>query len=417
MEYSIKTIINNKEYREIFDAESSEEAYNKAKKDAEQKNENIEFPDLEHCTIEQVISSDNDTDSIEKDESANPSGLYPYDPTYSSIDIEEVPFSIFEYLRQLSKGRIIVNPDFQRHSVWKPIQKSKFIESIILNFPLPPIYLNQNKENKYIVIDGLQRTITLSEFFNDKFQLKGLEALPSYNDKKFSDLSDILQSKLENKKLTIFSLKPSTPMVVIYDLFNRINTGGTQLNRQEVRNCIFIGESTKLLLELSSNEKFQNAIDHGISPKRMKDREVVLRYLAFKWGDYPNNYEGNLSNYLESFMVKINKMDQPQIDEIRKDFLRVMIWAYKLWENKCFRIPSEKTRGVINTAILESVCLFLSNKDDEYLERNRNTIKNNYETLLKDTTYISAVTRATGSKQNVSNRFQKAKDILSTNTK
>ena len=259
MEYLIKTIIDSKAYRETFDADNSDDAYDKAKQDATLKFGNIVFPEKDNCTIEQVISTDNDTDSIEKDESESPSCLYPYDPTYTSIDIEEVPFSIFEYLRQLDKGRIIINPDFQRHFVWKPVQKSKFIESVILNFPLPPIYLNQNKESKYIVIDGLQRTTTLSEFFDDKFQLKGLEALPDYNGKKFSDLSDTLQAKLENKKLTIFSLKPSTPMVVIYDLFNRINTGGTQLNRQEVRNCIFIGESTKLLLDLSSKIDFKNA--------------------------------------------------------------------------------------------------------------------------------------------------------------
>lgn len=416
MEYSIKTKINNKKYHETYDADNKYEAYDKAKEDAIA-NGIFTFPDIEECKIEPIISTDKDTDSIEKDETTNPGCLYPYDPTYTSIDIEEVPFSIYEYLRQLKKGRIIVNPDFQRHVVWNSIQKSKFIESVILNFPLPPIYLNQNKENKYIVIDGLQRTTTLSEFFEDKFQLKGLEALPDYNGSRFSDFSDTLQSKLENKKLTIFSLKPSTPMAVIYDLFNRINTGGTQLNRQEVRNCIFIGESTKLLSDLSSKEEFQKAIDHGVSSKRMKDREVILRYLAFRWGDYQKNYKGDLSNYLESVMVKINKMDYPQIKDIQKDFSRVMKWAYKLWNCDSFRIPTEKTRGVINTAILESVCLFLSEKSDEYLERNRNKIKNNYNQLLKDDIYISSVTRATGSKQNVYYRFQKAKEILSTNTK
>ena len=415
MEYSIKTTIKNKKYHETYDADNEYEAYDKAKEDAESYGV-FKFPDIEDCIIDPIISTDQDTDSIEKDESTNPSCLYPYDPTYTSIDIEEVPFSIFEYLRQLNKGRIIINPDFQRHVVWNLMQKSKFIESVILNFPLPPIYLNQNKENKYIVIDGLQRTTTLSEFFEDKFQLKGLEALPNYNGKKFSDFSDTLQSKLENKKLTIFSLKPSTPMVVIYDLFNRINTGGTQLNRQEVRNCIFIGESTKLLSELSSKEEFQKVIDHGISSKRMKDREVVLRYLAFRWGDYKKNYEGDLSNYLENVMIQINKMSPSQIKDIRKDFSRVMNWAYKLWNRNSFRIQTKKTRGVINTAILESVCLFLSKKSDEFLEKNRNKIKNNYNQLLKDNTYISSVTRATGSKQNVFHRFQKAKEILSSNT-
>ena len=89
-------------------------------------------------------------------------------------------------------------------------------------------------------------------------------------------MPETLQSKFEDKKLTVFVLKPSTPMVVIYDLFNRINTGGTQLNRQEVRNCIFIGKSTQLLKELSGQDYFKLAINEGVKDTRMKDREVVL---------------------------------------------------------------------------------------------------------------------------------------------
>ena len=242
-----------------------------------------------------------DEDTIEED--SNDGGIYPYDPAYTDIEIGEAPFSIFEYLRQLNKGKIKIQPDFQRNQVWTTVQKSRFIESVILNFPLPPIYLNETKDSTYIVIDGLQRTTALQEFYNGDFALTGIEALPKYNGRYFKepknnsksgikfDYSEIvlpepLQSKFEDKKLTIFILKPSTPMVVIYDLFNRINTGGTQLNRQEVRNCIFIGKSTQLLKELSEENYFKKAIDWGVSDKRMKDREVVLRYLTFRWFDF-----------------------------------------------------------------------------------------------------------------------------------
>lgn len=75
---------------------------------------------MSSCNIqfqEQIVSSDSDTDKLEED--PNPNGLYPYDPSYTSIDIEELPFSIFEYLRQLKKDRIIVNPEFQRNQLWK----------------------------------------------------------------------------------------------------------------------------------------------------------------------------------------------------------------------------------------------------------------------------------------------------------
>lgn len=356
---------------------------------------------------------DSDVDSEDKYEGG---GIYPYDPAYSDIEISDTPFSVFEYLRQLDKGKIVIQPDFQRNQVWTNIQKSKFIESILLNFPLPPIYLNETKKSTYIVIDGLQRSITLTEFYHGSLKLEGLEALPKYNGLYFKSLSEALQSKFENKKLTIFVLKPSTPMVVIYDLFNRINTGGTQLNRQEVRNCIFIGKSTRLLKELSEKTCFKKAISGGVSDKRMKDREVILRYIAFRWFNYKDEYSGNMSEYIESVMKKINKMEDDEIQKIVVDFERVMQQSFSIWKNANFRIPTQKTRGTINTAVLETVCNYLSYKDDGFIKKNKATIKKNYGTLIKDTVYHDAVTRSTGNKMKVTDRFRIAHEILNQNT-
>lgn len=396
-----------------YEAENQAAAYELAKKDISLlSNEEMNLSE-NMLTIEEIIESDSDTDILEQGDGIPANGLYPYDPSYQSIEIEEQPSSIYEYLRQLNKGKIIIQPEFQRNKVWKPQQKSQFIESIILNFPLPPIYLNQNKDNKFIVIDGLQRTTALKEFFNDEFALSSLEALPVYNGLKFSMLPESLQSKLEDKKLIIFSLKPSTPLTVIYDLFKRINTGGTQLNRQEVRNCIFIGKSTRLLSELSETSEFKLATDNGISPKRMKDREVVLRYLSFRWNNPMKTYDGDMSRYLESMMKIINNMSDEEIDILRTDFKRTMSWAYELWKGLCFRIPTRHTRGIVNTAVLESVCSFISNTSDEYLQMNVNKIATNYKLLISNSDYLNSVTSATASKQNVFTRFTLATSILS----
>ncbi|MEM0577802.1 DUF262 domain-containing protein [Flavobacterium polysaccharolyticum] len=359
-----------------------------------------------------IIETDLDTSLEDK----NDGGLYPYDPAYENIEIGEDPFSIFEYLRQLEKGKITIQPDFQRNQVWNNTQKSKFIESIILNFPLPPIYLNETKDSTYIVIDGLQRSTALREFYQGKYALSGIEALPKYNSYRFKDLPEVLQSKFEDKKLTVFVLKPSTPMVVIYDLFNRINTGGTQLNRQEVRNCIFIGKSTQLLKELSEQYFFKEAISWGVSDKRMKDREVILRYLSFRWFDYQNEYTGDMSDFVETAMKKINKVDEEKIEEIKEDFLRVMGWSFEIWGDANFRIPTDHTRGTINTAILESVCVYLSFASNEFLIRNQEIIKANYTKLINDPIYFEAVTKSTGNKAKVLDRFRLAKEILNQDT-
>lgn len=362
---------------------------------------------------QKVIETDQDTVLEDK----NDGGIYPYDPAYSDIEIGDTPFSIFEYLRQLEKGKIFIHPDFQRNEVWKNHQKSKFVESIILNFPLPPIYLNETKESTYIVIDGLQRSTALNQFYKGDLVLTGLEALPKYNDYRFNDLPETLRSKFEDKKLTVFVLKPSTPMVVIYDLFNRINTGGTQLNRQEVRNCIFIGKSTQLLKELSEQHYFKKAIDWGVKDTRMKDREVVLRYIAFRWFDYQNDYSGDMSNYVENAMKKINKMDDLKIQEMKNDFKRVMQWSNRIWRFLNFRIPTALTRGTINTAILETVCNYLSSKEDFFLKRNNEIIRENYVNLIGNNVYFEAVTKSTGNKAKVLDRFRIVHEILNQGTK
>jgi hypothetical protein len=134
----------------------------------------------------------------------------------------------------------------------------------------------------------------------------------------FSELKELpgdYQTRIEYKKLYIYLIKPSVPVKVVYDIFSRVNTGGTKLERQEVRNCIFSGKSTKLLKQLSEKEYFIKAIDDGVSPKRMKDREVILRYLAFKLFDYDKDYQGYLSDFVDEDLKKINLMDECKRDK------------------------------------------------------------------------------------------------------
>ncbi len=359
-----------------------------------------------------VIVTDEDTAEEEKDDNG---GLYPYDPTKADIDIREDPQTVFELMRKYDTGKLIIDPDFQRNIVWKLEQKSQFIESVILNFPLPPWYVNQTVNGKYIIVDGLQRTSALHEFVNDKFRLTGLEAFTKLNGYNFSDLKQLpgdYQTKIEDKKLNIYFIKPSVPIKVVYDIFNRINTGGTKIERQEVRNCIFSGKSTKLIKELSEKDYFRKSIDHGISPKRMKDREVILRYLAFKIFNYHEDYQGDLSEFVENAMRRINKMSDDKIEELKKDFERVMIFTFDFFGKKNFRLPSRGSRGMINIAIFESVSYFFSLRSDDFLKENQQTIRDNFTKLLENQEYLDAIKSATSSKAKVISRFKLAQEIL-----
>jgi uncharacterized protein with ParB-like and HNH nuclease domain len=360
---------------------------------------------------------------IETSEDAEDEGeseLYPYDPTQSDsdIDIREVYLSVFELVRRHNEGRLIVDPEFQRNPlVWKQEQRSQFIESTILDFPLPPFYVNETRDGKYIIVDGLQRTTALHQFVNNKFSLQGLEALQHLNGKFFDDLkkmSGAYQTKIEDRRLTLHVLRPSVPTEIIYDIFKRINTGGTQLNRQEMRNCIFIGKATRLLNELAKSELFKKVIDNSISSDRMRDKEFVLRYLSFQLLDYDKNYEGHISPFVEKAMRKMNKMSDEEIDQLKANFYRVMQLTDDFFGNRNFRVPLEgkTTRGRINVAVLESVGYFFAKQSDEFLQHHKPTIVGNFGRLLKDEEFLISVQKNTNGKNRVKTRFELAQQIL-----
>ena len=371
---------------------------------------------MEEAVDKEIIETDLDTALQDAEEEG---GLYPYDPTKEDIDVREEPQTVYELvIRKWDKGLIKIDPEFQRNFVWKRSEMSQFVESIILNFPIPPLYLNQNIKGELIVVDGRQRLTTLRKFLKNEFKLEGLNVLRNLNGKTFDDLGELgngLQAKIEDKKMLVFLIKPSVSLKVVYDIFYRINTGGTQLARQEIRHSFFQGKSTELLKKLSEKTYFKEAIGNGINPDRMKDREAVLRCLAFRV--LPIDSYITMSSFVEKAMVKINNMDDIQIETIDRDFERAMKWSYNIFKEKNFRIPTKQSRGTINMAVMESLISFLSNKTDEFIERNQNIIRTNFdEHLIKESEYINAVQFSTGDKRRVLNRFGLTNEILSENT-
>ncbi|MBF0567479.1 MAG: DUF262 domain-containing protein [Nitrospirae bacterium] len=360
---------------------------------------------------DKVIEGDEDT----KKEDSYSSGLYPRSITKADIDIGEDKFSVFEFLRKMKQKKIEMDPEFQRNEVWNNKQRSRFIESILMNIPLPPLYLNQDISGNYIVVDGLQRLSTIRDFCPETvegFRLTDLVALPELNGKSFNQLSSELQSKIEDKMIHVFVIKPSVPILMVYDIFSRINTGGSPLSRQEIRNCLFIGKATRLLKALAEDETFMQAIDYGIAPTRMKDREAALRCLAFKILDYEKEYDNDMDKFLGNALDKINKMSNNEIEELKGDFIRVMTRTFELYQYGNFRIPTDSTRGRINIAVMESVCHFFSAQTDEFIKANKKRLIKNYKSLLEDEDYLDAVSVSTGDKRRVNARFRLSREIL-----
>ncbi len=356
---------------------------------------------------EDVLVTDEDTYEADTYEDGS---IYPYDMP-EEVDIREDPQTVYEWIRRLDRGLLIVDPEFQRNLVWKIEQKSQFIESVLVNIPLPPLYINQRNDGKYIVVDGLQRTSTLNAFIKGEFPLSGLKLLSNLNGRKFSDLEPKEQARIEDRKLLIYVIKPTVPLPMVYDIFHRINTGGTQLTRQEIRNCFYLGKATRLLKSLSEQEYFRQAIDQGISPNRMKDREAILRYLAFRIQDHEALYKNDMDAFLGEAMKTINQMSDEQLHLLEADFERVMVWTYDLFGVENFRLPTSSMRGRVNIALMEAGSCFFAEQTDEFIVAHRTDIVRNYHRLLESKEFIDAIRFSTSARRRVLNRFALGQNI------
>ena len=349
----------------------------------------------------------------------------------SKIKIDRVQFSIFELKRRYDRGLICLDPDFQRNFVWKQKQKSELIESVIMGIPLPLIYLAETMEGNLVIVDGRQRLTTFFHFMDNKFALNGLKILPDLNGCRFSDFEEDKKKRkfatdIEDFQLVIQIIKYPTPDRVRFDIFDRVNRGGTPLNNQEMRNALYQGKSTRLWSSLAESEQFQNATGKSISPTHMKDRYIILRAVSFwMWreGKLKNSdgeeikYRSDIEEFLGYAMEQLNRASDQEIATIQEIFLEEMLVIYDILGEDAFRIPTEnKKRRPVSMILFESLFYFfrLIMKDSEGLDPS--DITKAVQEIMEDSVFLEALTYNVDSAVHVEERFrvvtQKYKELL-----
>ena len=392
---------------------------------------------------------------------------------YENINIGRDNFSAFQLYRKYknTNSSIKLDPDFQRESgVWNLKQKSELIESILIGIPLPIIYVKEDKKGNLILIDGRQRLSTIFDYMDNKFSLSGLKILSKFNGYLFKGkdedeektLKSIYRGKIEDVNLTLHIIKEPTPEKLTYDLFDRVNRGGTRLNNQEMRNAIYQGSSTLFLKTLSKLESFKN-VTETISPSRMKDRYLILRFVAFYlWRkkitidfntkntlDYKSDLEDFLAKTMDFLNSKIYEVDQPDLNteeiltlvikdeniclkknneifvtksdllysSIQFSFEKAMKNISNLFGNNSFRLPKKEggTLRPINMALFEVITYFFIELEDEFFEK-KELILDEYNKLInndlfkitnkEEDDFVGSLTYTVDSNKSVIKRFK-----------
>lgn len=281
------------------------------------------------------------------------------------IKINRDQYSTFEIKRMVEETQDLrLDPKFQRHNVWTNEQKRELIESLLMGIPIPVIYVFENEQGIKQMVDGRQRVSAIIEFMNNGFALDGLKMLPDFNGKKFNDLAPIYRSKLERYQLFVYVIEPPTPERVKYDIFDRVNRGGTQLNNQEMRNALYYGQATELLASLAVSTAFLQATGRAIKSKRMRDQYVILRFVAFylwRQGKLGIEYKSNMDEFLAHTMKWLNDAKKPELTEISAAFELAMQRAYDYLGEDGFRFDMTNiNRRPINMALFEALAYFFA---------------------------------------------------------
>jgi hypothetical protein len=332
----------------------------------------------------------------------------------ATVKISRDQYSIFEIRRMLNDTKeLIIDPEFQRNAVWKNEQERELIESVLMGIPIPIIYVFEDKDGKKQVVDGRQRIHALVRYLGNAFALDNLKMLPRFNKKRFKELEPLYQSKLERYQIPMYVIEPPTPERVKYDIFDRVNRGGTRLNNQEMRNALYSGQSTMLLKKLSKSKSFEDATSGGVKNRRMRDQYVILRFLAFHlWrnGSLAFNYKSNPDEFLADAMKTINEYTPEQIHQIEARFQHAMSQSFAIIGPDGFRFEAKNVNmRPINMALFETLSHFFTLIDIEAM--NTNILKKNLSALKIEFDKSGYFSSRVDSTTSVEYRFEKVEKL------
>jgi len=349
----------------------------------------------------------------------------PWNP--EDIRVSTKTFSLRNILDLIDEESLELAPDFQRLQVWKVRQKAQLIESILLQIPLPAFYFAEDADGSMRVVDGLQRLSTVYDFVkggSDRsggFRLRELEYIDDVQGKRFADLPAPWQRRIFNTQIVVHVIDPATPPAVKYDIFRRINTGGTPLNAQEIRHCMSKARSREFLKLAVASEEFASATAGALQKQtRMVDREVALRFVAFRLLDRIEEYRelGPMEDLLWHTTERLDsqsELDDNALIRLRNDLFHGLRMSELIFGPNAFRkwpIDAQRT-SPFNRALFETWTNGLADADPTVAAANASVVVDlARDRMTNDSTYLESITVATGDVKRVMYRFAVVREIV-----
>lgn len=321
--------------------------------------------------------------------------------------------SIPDLLAMIDGSKLNLQPDYQRNFVWKNKQQSKFIESLILGIPVPTIFINENEDSTYEVIDGQQRLTTCYRFWNNELKLTGLETLTELNGLRFVDLDEDITDVLKyNRTLSVVSILKDSSVEIKFDIFQRLNEGAVKLNAQELRNVVYRGKVIEFLEDLSKNTQFSTVLNPKSNTVIRKiDQEIILRMLSVNEKVIPDTdgsyildprYNGRLNTVMGEFLQTYRNSDE-DLAKFKERF--------ELNLKKIFTVLDEDERfknlsfpaSLISRPVAEFEYMFFDKLELTDVIEKKLEIKEFLEGIFKDESLLFQ--RATANKDTLSKRI------------
>lgn len=312
---------------------------------------------------------------------------------------------IFE---KMKKQEIII-PSFQRKYVWSQKQASKLIESFLLGLPVPGIFLSKNVDTgELLVVDGQQRLKTIEAYINEKFPLTEdifylISVKDKWEGKKYTELDLVDKRRFDDSVLRATIIQQVNPKdsTSVYHIFERLNTGGTSLQSQEIRNCIYFGKFNNMLHDLNKNPIWRELYNSPNPNFRMKDEELILRFFALYYD--LEKYTKPMNEFLSKFMLKNRNLTDEKKEEMKNIFIKTI----SIIKEKIGFYAFRPTRN-LNMAAFDSVMYVFS----KFQHSIKDDIQNNIKNLFQDVAYLKAITEGTTDFDTLNTRIKIAKRFL-----